>query len=142
MFSKSRTESANSSGRRTAADAGSLTIIAADVEVRGDIVTTGELHVDGVVKGDLKCGAVVLGQTGRLYGSLAAERATLRGLVEGPLDIGALVIEATAVVTGDIVQDTVRIDAGARVNGQLKQRDAANAPAALPAPGLKAVGKE
>lgn len=138
MLWKSKDVPANASRRTSTADAGALSIIAADVEIRGDVSAAGELHIDGAVHGNVTCTRMVQGVTGRLYGHLTAQEATIRGRIDGTIKARSVIAESSAEITGDIAHESIRIDAGAKIDGRLRPEAAQPALASAP-PALKAV---
>ena len=111
---------------------GGLSVLGADVAVTGDIVTAGDLHVDGTVTGDVRCGSIVQGKTGRIVGSITAATARIAGLVEGQVDAAALTVQSGARIVGDLVYATLTIETGAQVDGRMTHRDGAAEPVAAP----------
>jgi cytoskeletal protein CcmA (bactofilin family) len=99
-----------------------LTIIAQGVEITGNLITTGEVQLDGVLKGDIRCGALTIGEGGVLLGSLVSERAVVRGTVQGLLHSKSVLLERTAQVTGDITQEVISVQEGAQLDGRLIRR--------------------
>jgi cytoskeletal protein CcmA (bactofilin family) len=99
-----------------------LTIIAQGVEINGNLITTGEVQLDGVLKGDIRCGALTIGEGGVLVGSLISELAVVRGSVQGVLYSKSVVLERTAQVTGDITQEVISVQEGAQLDGRLIRR--------------------
>ena len=95
--------------------------IGADAVLTGDIVVAGSLHIEGVVKGNVRCGRLSQGPAGAVHGNIVAEQARLAGLVDGAVEAGALVLEASARVTGDILYVSVGIAPGAQVEGRLRR---------------------
>jgi len=111
---------------------GGLSVIGADVTVTGNIATEGDLHVDGAVEGDIRCGSIVQGASGRIVGSIAARSARIAGIIEGPIDVGALTVQTSARITGDSTYNTVTIETGAQVDGRMTYRSGtADAPLRL-----------
>jgi cytoskeletal protein CcmA (bactofilin family) len=92
-------------------------IISADMKVNGDIVTTGEVQIDGQVDGDVKCGRLTVGETGNIKGMVNADQALVRGRIEGQIEAGAITLAQTAKVKGDVVHETLTIDPGAHIEG-------------------------
>jgi cytoskeletal protein CcmA (bactofilin family) len=92
-------------------------IIGADMKVNGDIVSTGEVQIDGRVEGDVKCGRLTVGETGNIKGMVNAEQALVRGRVEGHIEAGAVTLAHTAKVKGDVVHETLTIEPGADIEG-------------------------
>lgn len=101
---------------------GTFSYIGGEVTVTGDIATEGELHVDGKVNGDIRCGSLTQGEGGEVRGNIGAGVARLAGLVDGAVDAGTLTLEASARVTGDILYESLSVAAGAEVEGRFKRR--------------------
>ena len=106
---------------------GGLSVIGADVTVTGDIATDGDLHIDGTVEGDIRCGSLVQGASGRIKGTIHAKSARIAGTVEGEIAVTALTIDASARITGDSAYATLTIATGAKVDGRMSH-DAATTP--------------
>ena len=121
---------------------GGLSIISADVHIKGNITTTGELQLDGTVEGDIQCNGIILGETGKLSGTITAASATIRGTVEGNLFAKMAILERTCRVAGDVTQESISIEAGAHIDGRLihRQNPHENAAPAEHVPTLKAIG--
>jgi cytoskeletal protein CcmA (bactofilin family) len=92
-------------------------IVSADMKVNGDIVSTGEVQIDGHVDGDVKCGRLTVGESGNIKGMVNAEQALVRGRVEGHIEAGAVTLAQTAKVKGDVVHETLTIEPGAHIEG-------------------------
>lgn len=116
MFMKGK--AAGAAGRSS----GTFSYIGGEVTVIGDIATQSELHVDGKVLGDIECGALTQGSGGEVRGNIRAAEARLAGLVDGAVEAGTLILEASARVTGDILYESLSVAAGAEVEGRFKRR--------------------
>jgi cytoskeletal protein CcmA (bactofilin family) len=114
------------SPQRSNADGGTLSFIGSEVNITGNVDATGDMHVDGGVDGDLTCGTLTLGQSGRVKGNITAQRATIAGSVDGTISAAELIIEKSARLTGDLSYESVSIETGAKVDGRLNQRGSAN----------------
>jgi cytoskeletal protein CcmA (bactofilin family) len=101
---------------------GALSFIGSEVTITGNIQASGDLHIDGTIEGDLDCGQLILGGSGRIKGNISAQRATLAGTVEGTVNAGELIVERAAQLHGDLSYDSVSIETGAKVDGRLTQR--------------------
>lgn len=112
MFSKISKANAASS-RRT-----SPSIIGADCTITGDILSQGEVHVDGRVDGDVRCDMLVVGPTGTITGEISADLVRVLGSVTGQIKARAVELAKSAHVVGDITHDTLSIEAGAFVEGR------------------------
>lgn len=111
-----------SAGPGPGASGGAFSYLGGEVTVTGDIATESELHLDGKVIGDVACGALSQGQSGEVRGNIRAVEARLAGLVDGAVEAGTLVLEASARVTGDILYESLSVAAGAEVEGRFKRR--------------------
>ena len=105
-----------------------LSVIGADVTVTGNITTDGDLHIDGMVIGDIACGSLIQGEAGRITGILTARDARLAGTLDGEVRVTALTIERTARLTGDSSYETLTIETGAHVDGRMNHRGQVVAP--------------
>ncbi len=47
-----------------------LSVISADLKVTGDLVSTGEIHVEGVIHGDIRCRTLTLAVEPVINGSV------------------------------------------------------------------------
>ena len=93
-------------------------LIAENVSMVGDLVTEGEVQLDGAVRGDLKAGHLSIGETGQVEGAVEAETVEIRGRVAGTIAARAVRLYATAKVDGDITHTQIAIDAGAHFSGR------------------------
>lgn len=105
----------------------SFSVIGADVVITGDVRAASDLHIDGVVEGDISCATLVQGPESRIKGQIEAGSARLAGQVEGEINAGELVIEAGARVTGDISYETISVASGSHVEGRFMHRRGAGA---------------
>jgi cytoskeletal protein CcmA (bactofilin family) len=109
-------------GNAVRGGAGVLSFIGGEVIINGNVKASGDMHLDGTVEGDLACGTLMLGASGRVVGNITADRATIAGTVEGTVGAKDLVIEKTARITGDVSYSAISIETGAKVDGRLSQR--------------------
>ena len=104
------------------ASGGTFSYLGSEVTVTGNIATESELHLDGKVTGDVRCGALTQGQSGEVRGNIHAGEARLAGLVDGAVEAGTLTLEPSARVTGDILYESLSVAAGAEVEGRFQRR--------------------
>ena len=99
-----------------------FSIIAADVEIVGNVSARVDVHVDGKVQGDLHCGNLVQGEGSIIAGKIIAESAKLSGHVEGSIETNDLVIESTARIIGDVVYSNLTIAPGGEIEGKFHHK--------------------
>ena len=100
----------------------SMSFIGAEVIITGNISGKGDIHLDGVIEGDVECNTLILGAGGRIKGKISAERVTLGGAVDGTVDASTLTVEKSARVNGDLSYDMVSIETGAQIDGRMSHR--------------------
>jgi cytoskeletal protein CcmA (bactofilin family) len=100
-----------------------VSVISAGVTVTGNIEALVDLHIQGRVRGDVRCATLLLGEGSEVLGNVIADRVRVGGSVEGSVETKDLAIEATAKVTGDVTYARLRIANGAVVHGQLRHHD-------------------
>ena len=117
MFSRTN-QAAPAKGKRGA----SFSVIGPDVVVTGDLTTAENLQVSGRIDGDVRCAELHLAAGGSIAGNIVAAEARVAGLVEGKVMAGAVVLDASSRVTGEVSYTTISIACGARVDGHFEYR--------------------
>lgn len=104
-------------------------LVAENMTLEGAISGEGELHVDGVIRGDVRIGKLTIGETGHIEGSIHAEAVEARGRVIGAITAKQVRLYGTSYVDGDITHEQLAMETGAFFQGRsLKfQRPAAPA---------------
>jgi cytoskeletal protein CcmA (bactofilin family) len=104
------------------------TLLAEDVEITGNVVFSGGMRIDGLVRGDVVsrpteshgASLLVLSDKGRIEGSIRCGDAVINGIVTGDLDIEhRLELQSDARVRGTIRYKQLQMDVGASVSGHL-----------------------
>lgn len=109
------------SGRRQGKEPVSL--ISADLSVRGDLSSPGDLQIDGFVEGDIQCQSLTIGPSATVTGNVTAEEVLIRGTLHGHIEACSVTLGKSAQVIGDISHDTIAIEAGAVLEGHLSGRN-------------------
>ena len=81
---------------------GGLSILASDFQITGSLRSTGEIHIDGIVNGEVVADQITVGQSGTVIGDLIAERITIAGTVHGTVTATAVSLMKTARVHVDV----------------------------------------
>ncbi len=98
-------------------------IIGSDVVIQGNLVTGGELQVDGTIQGDVRAAAMVIGPQGAIHGEVVAEEIIVRGRVIGPIRGVRVQVFSSAHVDGDIVHDSLAVETGAFCQGNIRRSE-------------------
>ena len=109
------------------------------ITVTGDIETSASLRIDGHVEGCVRrADVVVLGVGATMSGDIHAREVVIGGTLTGSVHASERVeLQATAIVTGDLVTQSVLVQEGGVVNGRVLMRppgDVAIAPGAMRQP--------
>jgi cytoskeletal protein CcmA (bactofilin family) len=104
-------------------------LIGAGTVVRGDVVFTGGLRIDGHVEGnvstaDTQAGTLVVSEQARVDGRIAVSHVVVNGTVKGPIVArDYLELQAKARVDGDVTYRTLEMQLGAVVQGRLNHAE-------------------
>ena len=99
-----------------------MSVIGADITITGNIEASVDLHIEGRVKGDVRCATLILGENSSVAGSIYADLVRVSGTVDGSVETRDLAVEATARVTGDVLYSRLRIANGGVIEGTMKFR--------------------
>ena len=108
-------------------------IIGEDLTIRGNVISAGEIQVDGEIEGDIRCGSLLLGDKSKVTGGVAAEDVVVRGHVVGSIRGLRITLQAQSHVEGDIFHQSLAIEQGAYFEGKSRRSD--NPLAEIKAPG-------
>ena len=106
---------------------GAPSLLSAGMQVTGDIVSDGEVQIDGILSGDIRCAKLTIGESGRINGSVIADECLIHGEVIGQIRSDAVTLSRSSHVEGDVVHDTLAIEPGARLDGHCRRLDRADA---------------
>lgn len=108
-------------------------------KVKGNVEILGKLNVSGAIEGDSKAaeifadsahitgkvtadGTIKIGQNSVIIGDIIASSAVIAGAVKGDIDVhGPVILDASAIVMGNIKSKSVQINNGAVIEGMCSQ---------------------
>jgi len=93
-------------------------IISQATHIVGDVTTDGEVQVDGKVEGNIRCGSLIVADTGEVAGKVTAESVTIHGSLTGTVQAKSVTLSSTARMVGDVTHETLTVEPGAHVQGQ------------------------
>ena len=103
--------------------AGAPSLLSNGMLVTGDIASDGEVQIDGILSGDIRCAKLTIGETGRINGSVIADECLVHGEVIGQIQSDAVTLSRSSHVEGDVLHDTLAIEPGARLDGHCRRLD-------------------
>jgi len=89
--------------------------------IEGDLLSDGDVRIDGKVKGTVKIsGKLVVGEHGVVEGEVECKNAAIAGTVEGTFKIAqTLSIAQSGKVSGQIHTEKLSVEPGAELNGSV-----------------------
>lgn len=112
--------------------------LSADLVVKGNMKSTGDIIIEGTVEGDIRAHMLTVGETATVKGEIVADDVVVNGRIIGRLRGLKVRLTATARVEGDIIHKTIAIESGAHFEGSVqRQEDPLNGTAKKPLPGIK-----
>ena len=106
-------------------------LIGATTRIEGNVVFSGGLRVDGMVRGNVSAladdpGTLVVSTDARIDGEVHAAHIVVNGMINGPVHATeTLELQAGSRVKGDVHYKTIEIHQGAVVDGRLVHHAAA-----------------
>lgn len=98
-------------------------ILSEDMSLQGDIYSEGEVHIDCKLKGDVKCRALVLGNSSVVEGAITADTVKIYGKFSGQIIARSVLLASTSYVTGDITHENIEIELGAYLEGHCHRQN-------------------
>ena len=99
-----------------------MSLIGTGVTVTGNIDAPDDLVIEGRVEGDVTCSTLIVGEHGRVTGTVEAERLRLSGTIDGTVTTHDLAVESGARVTGEVHYSRLRVASGGVIEGRLTHR--------------------
>ena len=99
-------------------------VIGNDLKIIGQglkIISQGTLQVDGEIEGDVGGAEVIIGERGKVTGTVAAERVIVRGTISGVIRGAAVTLQSSSHVEGDIHHVSLAIEQGAAFDGRCRR---------------------
>lgn len=98
-----------------------VSVIGAQTLVSGSINSNTDLNIDGTIKGDVKCANLSIGTNGEVIGNINAEKATIRGFVQGNVTARTILLAGTGNIEGDLTHSVLIIEEGGTFEGRSKR---------------------
>ncbi|WP_194776018.1 bactofilin family protein [Pararhodonellum marinum] len=116
MFNNTKTEEKKSVAQMV----NSSNLIAKETKIVGDIITQGNIRIEGVLEGTLDSkNKIVIGESAKVIGSISATEAEIAGHVKGVINCSdILFLKKTAQIEGDIFTKKLVVENGAVFIGQ------------------------
>lgn len=102
----------------------STLLIGEGVSITGNIKAENEVIVQGVVEGDIECIKINVNHSGKVIGNIKTNNMTVEGYIEGSINVkDILTIKSSGNINGKLEYDSIQIDNGGRIEGELIYKD-------------------
>lgn len=98
-------------------------VIGEDLTVEGNIISKGEVQLEGEIKGDVHCTSLVIGDKALVEGGVVAEDVIVRGRVVGSVRGHRVTLQSSSHVEGDIFHQSLAIEQGAYFEGKSRRSE-------------------
>ncbi len=99
-------------------------IISAELKIKGDLESSGDITIEGQVEGNIKCRTLTLGEAPIINSSVEADTVRICGVFTGTVRARKVILTRTAKVSGDIYHESIQVDEGATIEGRVGRLDA------------------
>ena len=97
--------------------------LSADLTIKGNLKTAGDIQIEGQVEGDIRAHLLTVGEGATVRGECIADDVIVNGRVVGTVRGLKVRLTSTARVEGDIVHKTIAIESGAHFEGSVQRQD-------------------
>jgi len=98
-------------------------IIGEDLAITGNVISKGEVQVDGQIEGDVHCASLIVGEKAEITGGIVAEDVVVRGRVMGSIRGVRVTLQASSHVEGDVFHKSLAIEQGAFFEGKSRRAE-------------------
>ena len=97
----------------------SSSVVSSDTVIKGKIDFKGELLIEGKAWGDILGDSLTLGPSAKVDGKIIVKSITIQGHFTGFIRSDSVRLDAGSTVTGDIEHSEISIETGANFNGKV-----------------------
>jgi cytoskeletal protein CcmA (bactofilin family) len=101
------------------------TIISASLRIVGNLISDGDVQVDGIIDGNVRSRTLTIGESATINGEVEAETVRIHGSISGQIKAKKVELGPTAKVVGDIIHSLLTVESGAYLEGSCRHLDSA-----------------
>jgi cytoskeletal protein CcmA (bactofilin family) len=114
------------------AERGTPSIIGPELQITGNLVSRGEVQIEGEINGDIHGSHVLVGERATVTGGIVGDEVVVRGHVMGSVRGKRVLLQSTSRVEGDVYHLTLAIEQGAYFEGKSRRTEDPTAGFGLP----------
>ncbi|MDP3194596.1 polymer-forming cytoskeletal protein [Tabrizicola sp.] len=93
-------------------------VLGADLRITGEITSSGSVEILGEIEGNITANGLIIGQEGRVKGSITAHTVEVKGKFDGKVSCESFTLRASSEVKADVNATALVIESGARIEGR------------------------
>jgi cytoskeletal protein CcmA (bactofilin family) len=97
--------------------------LSSDLTITGNVQTTGDIQIEGKIKGDIRAHLLTVGEGATVEGEIVADDVVVNGRVIGRVRGLKVRLTSSAKVEGDIIHKTIAIESGAHFEGSVQRQE-------------------
>ena len=98
-------------------------IISNNLIINGDLVSKGNVEIEGEIKGNITADLISIRETGKVNGDIKAKTINIKGCFNGKAIAEKINISEHAKLNGELEYVSLAVDYGANINCQLKRTE-------------------
>ena len=102
---------------------GTPSVLSPDLYIKGNLKSVSDIKIEGQVEGDVRARLLTVGEDATIRGQLIADDVVVNGRIIGKIRGIKVRLNTGARVEGDIIHETIAIEAGAHFEGTVKRKD-------------------
>ena len=102
---------------------GTPSVIGPELQITGNLVSRGEVQIEGEINGDIHGSHVLVGERATVTGGIVADEVVVRGHVMGSVRGKRVLLQSSSRVEGDIYHLTLAIEQGAYFEGKSRRTE-------------------
>lgn len=104
----------------------SINIISEGTVIKGDIIASGDIRIDGELSGNISAkGRLVVGTKGKIEGEITCNNVEVSGYIKGKVTASELLnMKSTSKIEGDIIAGKLSVEPGSTFTGTCAMRGA------------------
>ncbi len=96
-------------------------IISADLNILGNLVSDGLVDIDGTIDGNVKADQVTIRNNGKVRGDVSANVVHIYGEIHGIIRASSVFLYSSCRIHGIVVHQSLSVEDGAFIDGKLKR---------------------
>jgi cytoskeletal protein CcmA (bactofilin family) len=93
-------------------------VLGTALRITGEVTSTGSVEVSGEIDGNITAQGLIIGQEGRVKGTVKAETVEIKGKFDGKVTCDNFTLRASAEVKADVTTGGIVIESGATMEGR------------------------